>query len=258
MKKRIVIKVGTHVINDEGVLCVQRFEKLVAFLSSAMEQHEVILVSSGAVSTGFSKIKLDKKIVSNRQALAAIGQPYLIQNYNEYLQKHGRFGAQLLLVSDDFDSRKRTKAARDAINTLLGNGILPIINENDTTAVEELVFGDNDQLSAHVTHFFDADLLVILSDIDGYYNADPKKDKNAKVISNVEKIDEKELQESASAGSQFGTGGIVTKLKAADFLLKNGRSMLLASGFDLSDVKNFILEGRHSGGTLFSSTYKLK
>jgi glutamate 5-kinase len=253
MKKRIVIKVGTHVITENGKLYAPRFEKLVEFLSLVMEQYEVILVSSGAVATGFSKVKLDKKALPNKQALAAIGQPYLIQYYNEFLQKHGKFGAQILLVSDDFDSRKRTKAARDAINTLLKNGILPIINENDTTAVEEIVFGDNDQLSAHATHFFDAELLVILSDINGYYDSDPKEDENAKLILHVDAIDENRLYKNVNAGSEFGTGGIVTKLKAADFLLKNGRSMFLASGFDLSDAKNFILEGKHSGGTLFAS-----
>ncbi|MDR2080393.1 MAG: glutamate 5-kinase [Campylobacteraceae bacterium] len=253
MKKRIVIKVGTHVITDGGKLCAFRFEKFVEFLSLLMDKYEVILVSSGAVAMGFSKIKLDKKVLSNKQALAAIGQPYLIRYYNEFLQKYGKFGAQILLVSDDFDSRKRTKAARDAINTLLKNGILPIINENDTTAVEELVFGDNDQLSAHVTHFFDADLLVILSDINGYYDANPKEDKNAKLILHVDAINESNLYENANVGSEFGTGGIVTKLKAADFLLKNGRSMFLASGFDLTDAKNFILDGKHSGGTLFAS-----
>ncbi|MDR1615198.1 MAG: glutamate 5-kinase [Campylobacteraceae bacterium] len=252
MKKRIVIKVGTHVINDEEKLCVSRFEKLIQFLSLAMEKYEVILVSSGAVATGFSKIKLDKKIVSDKQALAAIGQPYLMQYYNEFLHKYGKFGAQILLVSDDFDSRKRTQAARDAINTLLKNGILPIINENDSTVVEEIMFGDNDQLSAYVTHFFDAELLVILSDINGYYDADPKEDKNAKLILHADKIDESRLYQNINTGSKFSTGGIVTKLKAADFLLKNGRSMFLANGFDLSDAKNFVLEGKHIGGTLFA------
>lgn len=254
MKKRIVIKVGTHVINESGILCVERLKNLVEFISLAMEKYEVILVSSGAVAMGFSKIRLDKKMLANKQALAAIGQPYLIQSYNEHLQKYGKFGAQLLLVSDDFDSRKRTKAAKDAVNTLLKNNILPIINENDTTAVEELVFGDNDQLSAHATHFFDADLLVILSDIDGYYDADPKKNKSAKIIKNVNVIDEKELNETKNAGSEFGTGGIATKLKAANFLLQNSRSMFLASGFDLKDVKSFLLEDKHIGGTLFSTT----
>ncbi|MDR1460332.1 MAG: glutamate 5-kinase [Campylobacteraceae bacterium] len=258
MKKRIVIKVGTHVLTEKGKLCVPRFEKLVEFLVLAMEKYEVILVSSGAVATGFSKIKLDKKIVSDKQALAAIGQPYLIQYYNEFLQKHGKFGAQILLVSDDFDSRKRTKAARDAINALLKNNILPIINENDTVGVEEIVFGDNDQLSAHVTHFFDADILIILSDINGYYDADPKENQNAKLILHIDNINESELHKNINVGSEFSTGGIVTKLKAADFLLKNGRSMFLASGFDLSDAKNFILKNKHSGGTLFAPKNRLK
>jgi glutamate 5-kinase len=248
---RIVIKVGTHVIADEGKLCSERFAKLVEFLALAMEKHEVILVSSGAVAMGYSKIKLDKKIIANKQALAAVGQPYLIQYYNEFLQKYGKMGAQVLLVGDDMDSRKRTCAARTAVNTLLANGILPIINENDTTAVEELVFGENDQLSAYVTHLFDAELLVILSDIDGYYDADPKSEPNARVIPEVHAIDDERLHGKWVSGSEFSSGGIITKLKAAAYLLEHGRKMLLTSGFDLTDARNYLLEGKLSGGTLF-------
>ncbi|MFV0480704.1 MAG: glutamate 5-kinase, partial [Campylobacteraceae bacterium] len=215
MKKKIVIKVGTHVLNEQGVLCDERFSNLVNFLNDAMNSYDVIVVTSGAVATGYSKIKLDKSNVKNRQALAAIGQPYLIHEYNERLEKHGHFGAQLLVTADDFDSRKRTKRIRDAVEALTKHSILPIINENDTTATEELIFGDNDQLSAHVTHFLDADLLIILSDIDGYYDDDPRVNENAKVKKNVDKIDENELIMPLKAGSTFGTGGIVTKLKAA-------------------------------------------
>jgi glutamate 5-kinase len=253
MKRRIVIKIGTHVIYEDGVIEHNRFGKVVNFISEIMEDYEVIVVTSGAVASGYSKIKLDKSNVKNRQALAAIGQPYLIHEYNELLEKKGYFGAQLLVVADDFDSRKRTKRVRNAVDALLENKILPIINENDTTATEELVFGDNDQLSAHVTHFLGADLLILLSDIDGYFTKDPRENKDAIIKKNVHEIDENELILPCNAGTTFGTGGIVTKLKAANFLLKRDRAMFLTSGFDLKDLKSFLLEKKHEGGTLFSS-----
>jgi glutamate 5-kinase len=225
---------------------------LVEFLVDLMQENEVILVSSAAIAAGYSKLKLDKKILSNRQALAAIGQPYLIETYNKKLEKFGKMGAQILLTADDFDSRKRTKHARCAIETLISYGILPIINENDATATEEIVFGDNDQLSAHCAHYFDADMLIILSDIDGYYDKDPRKYEDAVIQKVVCEIDASELQLPCNPGSEFATGGIVTKLKAASFLLNRKKSMFMASGFDLKDVKSFMLEKNHQGGTLFT------
>lgn len=252
MKKKIVIKVGTHVMYENEKISTERFTELVDFLAEAMDCFEVILVTSGAVATGYSKINLDKSKLGNRQALAAIGQPYLIHEYNNLLEKHGKFGAQLLLTADDFDSRKRTQKTKDAISALLKHNILPIINENDTTATEELVFGDNDQLSAHVAHFLNADLLIILSDIDGYYNKDPRLHNDAKILKNVHSIEEEKLVLPLNAGSIFATGGIVTKLKAADFLIKHDRVMFLSSGFNLDDVKSFLFKKKHIGGTIFS------
>ncbi|MDR0467733.1 MAG: glutamate 5-kinase [Campylobacteraceae bacterium] len=252
MKSRIVIKVGTHVIYEDGKIERERFSKVVDFISELMEKYEVIVVTSGAVASGYSKIKLDKSIVKNRQALAAIGQPYLIREYNDLLEKNGYFGAQLLVIADDFDSRKKTKRVRDAVDALIEHKILPIINENDTTAIEELVFGDNDQLSARITHFLGADLLVILSDIDGYYDKDPRENSDAVMNKNIYCIDEKELVLPYNAGTTFGTGGIVTKLKAANFLLQHSRAMFLTSGFDLKDLRSFLLEKNHQNGTLFS------
>jgi glutamate 5-kinase len=128
---------------------------------------------------------------------------------------------------------------------------VPIINENDVTATEELVFGDNDRLSAHVTYHFDADMLVILSDIDGYYDKDPNKFSNAVMFKEHSFLDEATLLQEHSANNEFATGGIVTKLQSAQFLLENGKEMFLASGFNLSDIKSFLLNGIQKGGTLF-------
>lgn len=249
---RIVVKVGSHVLTEQNRIEKTRMLNLVEFLVELMKEHEVILVSSAAVAAGYSKLKLDKKSLPNRQAIAAVGQPHLIELYNRKLSKFEKIGAQILITADDFDSRKRTRNAKCTIDTLISEGVLPIINENDATAVEELVFGDNDQLSAHVAHFFKADLLIILSDIDGYYDKDPRKCDDAVVKKVVHQIDEEELKLPSSAGTEFATGGIVTKLKAADFLLKRGKSMFMASGFDLSDIKSYMFNKVHKGGTLFT------
>ncbi|PID48270.1 MAG: glutamate 5-kinase [Proteobacteria bacterium] len=250
-KKRIVIKVGTHVLSQNGKLCKSRFEALCAFLAKLSEKNEVILVSSAAIVSGYSKIRLDKNILANRQALAAVGQPELMRTYSKHLKKHGKLAAQILISGHNFDSRSATAKAKSAIDALLKNGIIPIINENDATATDEIVFGDNDQLSSRVAYYFDAYMLVILSDIDGYYDKDPKKFKNAKVRKIVSYIKEEELRLPSVAGSEFGTGGIVTKLKAAHFLLKRGKKMFMSSGFDLSDIESFMFKHKHKGGTLF-------
>ncbi len=251
--KRVVVKVGTHVLSEQNSLCGERIYNLVSFLVALMEKHEVILVSSGAVAAGHPILKLDKKILHNRQAIAAVGQPQLMSIYNTTLEKFGKSGAQLLLTADDFDSRKRCFHAKCTIDTLLENKILPIINENDATAIDELLFGDNDQLSSRVAYYFGADLLILLSDIDGYYDKDPHKYEDAKMRKVVHDIDPSELEVDKSANFAFATGGIVTKLKAANFLLERGKSMFIASGFDLKDVKSYMLDGVHLGGTLFTA-----
>ncbi len=252
MKQRVVVKVGTHVLSEQNRLCKERMLNLVEFLSKLMDRYEVILVSSAAVVAGYSKLKLDKNQLHNRQAIAAIGQPHLITTYSKKLEKFGKIAAQLLLTADDFDSRKRTYHAKCTIDTLLQHKILPIINENDATATEELVFGDNDQLSARVAHYFDAQILILLSDIDGYYDKDPNKNPDALMKKIVYKIQEDELSVDEKTSYEFATGGIVTKLKAADYLLKRGVDMFIASGFDLSDIESFMLLSEHKGGTLFT------
>ena len=250
--RRIVIKVGSAVLTEQNRVAKERMAALVDLIAKIKENDtEVILVSSGAVAAGYTMCKLDKKILSNKQALASIGQPKLVAMYQKKFEKHNTIVAQILLTADDFDSRKRTFHAKCAVEKLLDQGVIPIINENDVTATEELVFGDNDQLSAHVAYYFDADLLVILSDIDSYYDKDPHKYKDAKPLKVVYEIPEEDLQAECTPNGSFATGGIVTKLKAADFLIKRGKEMFLASGFDLSDAYSYLIDGIHRGGTHF-------
>ena len=250
--RRIVIKVGSAVLTEQNRVAKERMAALVDLIAKIKENDtEVILVSSGAVAAGYTMCKLDKKILSSKQALASIGQPKLVAMYQKKFEKHNTIVAQILLTADDFDSRKRTFHAKCAVEKLLEQGVIPIINENDVTATEELVFGDNDQLSAHVAYYFDADLLVILSDIDSYYDKDPHKYKDAKPLKVVYEIPEEDLQAECTPNGSFATGGIVTKLKAADFLIKRGKEMFLASGFDLSDAYSYLIDGIHRGGTHF-------
>jgi glutamate 5-kinase len=251
--KRVVIKVGSHVLTEDGEIAHERLNALVEFISDLHRVgREVILVSSGAGAAGYTQLQLDRGSIANRQALAAIGQPYLLKIYQTRFAHHAILSAQILLSADDFDSRRRTEHARTAVEKLLGHSVVPIVNENDVVATEELVFGDNDRLSAHVAHYFDADILVILSDIDALYDRDPHRHEDAVVRKVVSSLSEDELEQECDPNGRFATGGIVTKLQAADFLMKRGGRMFLASGFDLSDARSFLLEGRHIGGTLFA------
>jgi glutamate 5-kinase len=251
--KRIVIKVGSAVLTQDGKLALDRLSNLVDLIATLKNKknYEVILVSSGAVAAGFTSIQLDKKLVANRQALAALGQPLLMKHYKKRFKEHNIFCAQMLLIADDFDSRKRTAFAKGAIDILLQNNVLPIINENDVTATDELLFGDNDQLAAHVTHFFDADLLAILTDIDGYYDKNPHQYDDAVLQKYVDTITDEMLSIEHNPNTVFATGGISTKLKAADFLIKNGKPMYLSSGFDLTNAYSFLVDEKHISGTLF-------
>ncbi|HSR74820.1 MAG TPA: glutamate 5-kinase [Sulfurovum sp.] len=252
--KRVVIKVGSHVLTENGSIAKTRMLALVGLIAELKANgYEVILVSSGAVSAGYTQLPLDRSIVANKQALAAIGQPYLLKMYQEKFEKFGLLCSQVLLSADVFKYKEHVDHAKNAIDTLLENNVVPIINENDTVSIEELVFGDNDRLSAHVAHYFGATLLVILSDIDAFYDKDPNKYPDAKRRAVVHMLDEAELNAAHTPNNEFATGGIVTKLQSADFLMKQGRAMFLASGFDLSDVSSFLLKEEHKGGTLFKA-----
>ncbi|SFV64155.1 Glutamate 5-kinase [hydrothermal vent metagenome] len=253
--RRIVIKVGSHVLTEDGKVAKDRMMALVELIAKLKSINtDVVLVSSGAVAAGYTQLPLDRDVISNRQALAAIGQPLLLGMYQEKFAKHGILCSQVLFSSDVFDSRKHTAHAKNAIDTLLQNDVVPIINENDTVSIEELVFGDNDRLSAHVAHYFDAELLVILSDIDAYYDKDPNRYSDAKTKSTVNRISDDELKAEHTPSSKFATGGIVTKLQSAKFLMSHGKEMYLASGFNLNNAKSFLIDGVQTGGTLFKNS----
>ena len=250
--QRLVIKVGSHVLTEDGTIAKGRMLALVELIAKLKaHRYEVILVSSGAVAAGYTLLPLERSSVANRQALAAIGQPLLLKMYQEKFAKFGLLCSQVLLSADVFEVAEQIAHAKVAIDTLLENGVVPIINENDTVSVEELVFGDNDRLSAHVAHYFDAQMLIILSDIDAFYDKDPNRYSDAKRRAIVSEISQDELNAEHTPNNAFATGGIVTKLQSADFLMKHGKEMFLASGFDLSDVKALLVDGRHVGGTLF-------
>ena len=251
--KRIVIKVGSAVLTENNALAYTRMQNLVDLIAALHVKHyEVVLVSSGAVSAGYSRLALDKKILSNKQALAAIGQPLLLNTYKEYFKKVDIIVAQVLVTSANFHSSEQDNRVVNTIDTLLKNRVLPIVNENDATAVEELVLGDNDQLSAYVAAHIDADLLVMLSDIDAYFDKDPNVYEDAIERLHVKTISKSELDKEVTPNNDFAIGGIVTKLKAADYMLKVNKPTYLASGFDLSNVSAYLLEKNHKGGTLFS------
>lgn len=250
--KRIVLKVGSSVLTEEGEIAKERMFNLISFIVDLRKKYEVILVTSGAVASGYTALKLDKRKQISKKVLAAVGQPILMSSYKKKFDIYDVDTAQILLIEDDFDSRKRTEIFRQIINTSIEKGILPIVNENDISSTPEQLFGDNDQLAARVTHHTDADLLVILSDIDGYYDSNPNDNPQAKILKEVHSITEEELQATHSPNNEFATGGIVTKLVAADFLLSKGRRMFLCSGFDLTTAKEYLLEGIHNKGTLFT------
>lgn len=251
--KRLVIKVGSAVLREDNLLAVERLNNLVDLIAKLKNEKnlEVILVSSGAVAAGNTKLDLDRTEILNRQALAAIGQPLLMKHYKKRFREYDLSCAQMLLVEEDFDSRKRSENAKAVMEILLENNIVPILNENDVLANDELLFGDNDQLAAHAAHFFDADMLAILSDVDGLYDSNPHENPDAKMRKVVSFISDDELQMKHTPNSEFATGGIVTKLKAANFLLQREKMMYLSSGFDLTNAYDFLVDGKHNSGTLF-------
>ncbi len=251
--QRIVLKVGSAVLTQDGELALERLRSLVDLIDKLKQKnYQVILVSSGAVSAGHTVLSLDKSIIANKQALASIGQPLLMDTYRRKFGRYNILCAQVLMEASIFKDSKRLHHAQDAINSLLLHGVIPIVNENDVTAIDELVFGDNDQLAAHITYHFDASLLAILTDIDGYYDDNPHDNKDAKLLKYVSVINNEMLEQAHTPNSEFATGGIVTKLKAAKFLLDNDKQMFLSSGFDLNNISTYLLDNVHNGGTLFS------
>ncbi len=251
---RIVVKVGSAVLAENDSIALERMQALVDFLAKLRKNNEVVLVSSGAVAAGYTKIQLDRSILTNKQALASIGQPILMHTYAEKFSQHSIIISQVLLTAANLSKAQEISKIKNTVDTLLKNSVLPIINENDATTTDELEVGDNDQLSAYITKHIEADILIILSDIDAYYDKDPRKNSDAKILKVVNYIDKKDLDKNVTPHGTFATGGIVTKLKAASYLLQNDIDTFLATGFDLSDIKSYLLDKNHIGGTLFTKT----
>ena len=261
--QRIVVKIGTSsLIHTNGTVNLQTFDQLAYVLSELNNQgKELILVSSGAIGVGLNKLNLKQRPteIGAQQALAAIGQSELMtlftQRFNHYLTNI----AQILLTHDVFDFPKSDESVMDTFNCLLKDNIIPIVNENDTVATDELdhrtTFGDNDQLSAIVASHVDADLLIVLSDVDGFYDDNPNQNPNAHLISELSVINDNTFTIAGGTGSRFGTGGMKTKLAAAKRMISENRQMILANGNDPRIIFD-ILEGQPIG-TLFTSNGKL-
>jgi glutamate 5-kinase len=254
--KRIVIKVGTSTLaHSTGKLNLNRMEQLVRQLVDLQNQgREVVLVTSGAVGIGLGRLGFSERPASivERQAVAAVGQGLLMQVYEKFFSEYGQIVAQILLTRNDISDRKRYLNARNTILTLLKYGVTPIINENDTVATEELKIGENDTLSALVAGLIEADLLILLSDIDGLYTADPKKNPDATLISTVTEIDTKVLKMAGGAGSELGTGGMLTKLEAAKMATAAGTTMVLMNGKNPMQIQN-VFQGSPVGTVFLSS-----
>jgi glutamate 5-kinase len=232
-KKRIVIKIGSSLLIKEGKVRTAWLKSLAEDITKMKEAgQEVIIVSSGAIALGKTKLRIKSKnlTLAEKQAAAAIGQIALMANYQACFAKFGLNVAQILITGDDASDRNRYLNARNTINTLLKNNVIPIVNENDTIAVEEIKIGDNDRLAARIAQIAVADLLILLSDIDGLYDSNPKTNKNAKFIFLVENIDKTIEEMAGGAGSDVGTGGMITKIKAAKMAFNLGCDCIIASG----------------------------
>lgn len=255
--QRIVVKVGTSTLTYEnGNINLTRIERLTRTLSDIINSGmEVILVSSGAIGVGISKLKLKEKPkkIREKQAVAAVGQCELMHIYSKFFGEYSHTVGQILLTRDVIEDKHICKNVYNTFETLLDKGIVPIVNENDTVSIDEIEnivrFGDNDKLSAVVAGLVKADLLIILSDIDGFYDCDPRENDSAKLLDKVEHVT-KELESCAGGvGSSLGTGGMITKLSAAKIAAKYDVDMVLANGQDPRILFD-ILAGKKVG-TLF-------
>lgn len=252
---RIVIKVGSSTLTHKnGQLNISRMEKLVCQLAELHHAgKEIVLVTSGAVGAGMGKLGLDRKprTIPEKQACAAVGQGILMHMYEQLFAKYGEIVAQILLTKEDITDRQRFLNARNALYALLQLRVIPIINENDTVAVDEirLRFGDNDNLSALVASLTEAELLVLLTDIDGLYTSNPKEDKKATLIQEISKITPEIKSLAGGAGSLIGTGGMMTKVEAGKIATHSGAVMVIANG-GKKDILHRILAGEKVG-TLF-------
>ncbi|RBS45382.1 glutamate 5-kinase [Enterococcus faecium] len=260
--KRIIVKVGTStLIYPNGNINLAAIDQL-AFVISDLRNRgkEVILVSSGAVGVGMHKLHLSERptLIPEQQAAAAVGQAELMNIYNQRFSVYNQQTAQILVTRDVVDYPESRKNVRNTLEQLLIMDTIPIVNENDTVAVDELdhltKFGDNDQLSAIMAKLVAADLLIVLSDIDGFYSDNPTTNPEAQMYRYIDKIDEKILAQAGGAGSTFGTGGMQSKLKAASRIFEANSAMILANGKNPAIIFD-ILAGKEVG-TLFKEDLK--
>ena len=256
--QKIVVKVGTSTLtNEDGSLNIEKIKKIVSELSNLSDKgYDVVLVTSGAVGAGMGKLNMTErpKTLSEKQALASVGQVALTHLYQLLFQEYGKIIGQILLTRGDFSDRRRYLNARNVCNTLLKNKIIPIINENDAVVSNELKVGDNDTLSALVSGLIDADLLIILSDVQGLYNKNPQKYEDANLIEIVGKIDDDIKKIAGGEGSKFGTGGMITKIIAAEMATKIGTNMVIASGDEPKNISRIV--EKENIGTLFTKKNK--
>ena len=252
---RIVVKIGTSTLaHPTGHLNIRRVEQLCKVLSDVKNAgHEVILASSGAIGMGVGKLGLRARPqdIPTKQAAAAIGQCELMYTYDKLFGEYHHTVAQLLITGDDVANEKRYNNFRNTMTRLLELGALPIINENDTVATDEIVIGDNDTLGAIVARSVDADMLMLLSDIDGLYTADPHKYPDATLIPRVTKLDEAIYALAGVSASGQGTGGMVTKLNAAKICMESGCTMVIANGDTPENIYD-ILDGKQVGTAFVS------
>lgn len=259
---RIVVKVGTSTLTyDNGNINLGRIEKLTRVLSDIVNSgKQVTLVTSGAIGVGVNKLKLKEKPASIRekQAVASVGQCELMHIYSKFFGEYSHIVGQVLLTRDVVEDDHIRENVCNTFETLLEKKIIPIVNENDTVAIDEIEnivkFGDNDNLSAIVASLINADLLIILSDIDGFYDSDPRINDDAKLLKEVRNITSELEEYAGGAGSSLGTGGMITKLTAAKTATKAGVDMVLANGSEPSILLD-ILKGQEIG-TLFVSSIR--
>jgi glutamate 5-kinase len=257
--RRVVVKVGSNVLTARQGLNIPVMRSIAGQISRLMEAgREVILVSSGAMASGLKKIGLERRPdgLPQRQAVAAVGQAGLIMEYEKAFERHRLKAAQILLTSEDLSSRKRYLNARNTLNTLLDWKIVPIINENDTVSVEEIKLGDNDNLAAMITLLMDADLLVILSDIDGLFTRDPRTEPDAELIPVVGVITKSTEKAAGSIPGPLGTGGMMSKINAARKVNSAGVPMVVAKG-DKPDILVRLFDGEAHGTYFVPRRHKL-
>ena len=248
---RIVVKVGTSTLTHAtGHLNLRRIESLVRVLSDIKNSGiQVVLVSSGAVSTGVAKVGFGKIPSSpeEKQAMSAIGQSELMKIYDNFFSNYGHTVAQILLTKDVLESPIRRKAAKNTFNRLLDMHCIPIVNENDAVSTDELTkFGGNDILSARVAEFCNADVLINMSDVDGFYDSDPRSNPDAKMFDRVEVLNEEIYAIAGGAGTDRGTGGMIAKLNAAKIVTDAGIPMFILNGSD-PEILYTLLDGGHIG-----------